>query len=122
MAIDSAAKRASVVGVLFAATILIPPDGTVAQADRQTAASMYGGIAAGAPVSNIDNICKRSSVVGFYAPWTVLVKPDGSFNQGERQAMAHQYCGILAGEAVEPEPGVGKYRGFIVNINRMGLR
>ena len=39
MAIDSAAKRASVLDVFI-------PDGTVDQADRQTALEVYGGILA----------------------------------------------------------------------------
>ena len=41
MAIDSAAKRASIAGFII-------PDGTLAQADRQTIAGMYGGILAAA--------------------------------------------------------------------------
>ena len=41
MAIDTAAKRASVVHMII-------PDGTLGQADRQTVAWMYGGILAGA--------------------------------------------------------------------------
>ena len=41
MAIDSAAKRASIAGFII-------PDGTLSQGDRQTIAGMYGGILAAA--------------------------------------------------------------------------
>ena len=48
MAIDSAAKRASAAAVSLEMPMVIP-DGTIDQADRQTIAYMYGGIAASAP-------------------------------------------------------------------------
>ena len=43
MAIDTQAKRASVLHI-------VQPDGTIAQADRQTALRVYGGILAGEAV------------------------------------------------------------------------
>ena len=48
MAIDSAAKRASVLAIQT--RILPPPDGTIAQADRQSLVEHYGGILAGIAV------------------------------------------------------------------------
>jgi len=49
MAIDTAAKRGSALGWGQVSNLTVPrPDGTIAQADRQTLALMYGGIAAGA--------------------------------------------------------------------------
>lgn len=49
MAIDTAAKRGSALGWGHPSNLTVPrPDGTIAQADRQTLALMYGGIAAGA--------------------------------------------------------------------------
>jgi len=53
MAVDTLAKRASALGFAFVATVLIVPDAVIAQADRQTAADNYGGIAASAPVISI---------------------------------------------------------------------
>ncbi len=44
MAIDTAAKRASVAGMII-------PDGTLDQGDRQTIAGFYGGILATAAVA-----------------------------------------------------------------------
>jgi hypothetical protein len=49
MALDTAAKRASALGVVVA-TLLIIPDGTIAQGDRQTIGDCYSGILAAAPV------------------------------------------------------------------------
>jgi len=50
MAIDTASKRASALGVGLAFTLLVIPDGTIAQADRQTIANSYSGILAAEPV------------------------------------------------------------------------
>ena len=50
MAIDTPAKRASVLAINT--RILPPPDGTVAQADRQSLVEHYGGILAGEAVIN----------------------------------------------------------------------
>jgi hypothetical protein len=50
MAIDSASKRASVLGVGLAFTLLVIPDSAVTQPDRQTIAHCYSGITASAPV------------------------------------------------------------------------
>lgn len=50
MAIDSAAKRASVLGFQQIWNYIIP-DATLAQADMQTILGFYGGIAAGALVA-----------------------------------------------------------------------
>ena len=47
MAIDSATRRASVLGVSFVALALIVPDGTIDQGDRQTISHQYSGILAG---------------------------------------------------------------------------
>ena len=49
MAIDTQAKRASVL-------YIVQPDGTIAQADRQTLLRVYGGILAGAPVVSTPEI------------------------------------------------------------------
>lgn len=47
MAIDTRAKRASVLGVAMAATLTLPaPDSTVGQPDRQGVAYAYSGIEA----------------------------------------------------------------------------
>ena len=46
MAVDTAAKRASVLS--NQTRLLPPPDSTVAQADRKTLVEHYGGILAGA--------------------------------------------------------------------------
>ena len=50
MAVDSASKRASVLGVGLVFTLLVIPDGAIAQDERQTIAHSYSGILAGAPV------------------------------------------------------------------------
>ena len=50
MAIDTAKKRASALGVGLAFITLVVPSGTIAQADRQTIANTYSGILAAAPV------------------------------------------------------------------------
>lgn len=50
MAIDSAAKRASALGIGLVFTLLVIPDSTIAQPDRQTIAHSYSGILATAPV------------------------------------------------------------------------
>ena len=47
MAIDTAAKRASVLSFAIVTRLLIPPDGTIAHADMQTLEHLYSGIAAG---------------------------------------------------------------------------
>lgn len=49
MAIDSASKRASVLGFGFVALTLIIPDGTLDQGDRQTINDSYSGILAVEP-------------------------------------------------------------------------
>lgn len=50
MAIDTAAKRASVLAI--STRILPPPDGAIAQADRQSLVEHYGGILSGAAAIN----------------------------------------------------------------------
>lgn len=50
MAIDSASKRASVLGVALVSSLAVIPDSTIAQADRQTVAHCYSGILADAPI------------------------------------------------------------------------
>jgi len=55
MAIDSASKRASVLGVAIVSTLLIIPSGTIAQPERQTIAHCYSGILAGTPVIGSDD-------------------------------------------------------------------
>lgn len=50
MAIDTAQKRASALGVALISTLLIIPGGGIDQSDRQTIAHSYGGILATAPV------------------------------------------------------------------------
>lgn len=50
MAIDTAQKRASALGVALVSTLLIIPGGGIDQSDRQTIAHSYGGILATAPV------------------------------------------------------------------------
>ncbi len=60
MAIDTAKKRASALsfGRLYR---LVPPDGTIDQADRQTIAGLYGGILADSPVvQTLRNIRRRA--------------------------------------------------------------
>ena len=46
MAIDTAAKRASVLGFAFAPLLLVVPDGSIDQGDRQTIAHLYSGVLA----------------------------------------------------------------------------
>jgi hypothetical protein len=52
VAVDSAAKRASALGIGLVFTLLVVPDSTIAQSDRQTIAHSYSGIAADAPDVN----------------------------------------------------------------------
>lgn len=52
MAIDTVAKRASTLSL--STMILPPPDGTIAQADRQSLTRYYSGILAGAAVEVIN--------------------------------------------------------------------
>lgn len=47
MAIDTASKRASALGVAFVPNLFIIPDGAIGQGDRQTLCHMYSGILAG---------------------------------------------------------------------------
>ena len=49
MAIDTAAKRASSIGVGMPFILSIIPDGTIDAADRQTVSDSYGGIEADPP-------------------------------------------------------------------------
>lgn len=49
MPLDTAVKRASALGVAVA-TLLVIPDGAIAQGDRQTIGDCYSGILATAPV------------------------------------------------------------------------
>jgi hypothetical protein len=49
MAIDTAAKRASVLGFALVPLLLVPPDGVIDQGDRQTLLHLYSGVLAGAP-------------------------------------------------------------------------
>lgn len=73
MAIDTAVKRASVLGVGLVFTLLVIPDSTIAQADRQTIANSYGGILASAPVIDTEDcflafqgaITDREGFIGF---------------------------------------------------------
>ena len=44
MAIDTAAKRASALGVGLAFVLAVIPDGSIDQPDRQTIANSYGGV------------------------------------------------------------------------------
>lgn len=47
MAVDTATKRASVLGFTLAARLVLPiPDGTIGQADRQHVAYSYAGLTA----------------------------------------------------------------------------
>jgi len=48
VAIDTAAKRASAIGVGLPFLRMVIPDGTIGQEDRQTIAFCYGGILASA--------------------------------------------------------------------------
>lgn len=50
MAVDTAGKRASALGIGLVFTLLVIPDSTIAQPDRQTIAHSYSGILATAPV------------------------------------------------------------------------
>lgn len=61
MAIDTQAKRAS-------ALWIVQPDGTIAQADRQTVLRVYGGILAGAPGVPVvvKQFSARSTVMTLY--------------------------------------------------------
>ena len=52
MAIDTAAKRASALGVAAVFTTLILPDGAISQPDRQTIGNSYSGITAELPTVN----------------------------------------------------------------------
>jgi len=47
MAIDTASKRASVMGINNVSNLFIFPDGTIDQGDRQTFSDLYSGILAG---------------------------------------------------------------------------
>lgn len=60
MAIDSAIKRASIaaIGAQFIGPSVIP-DGTIAQADRQTIAYSYAGILAGTPAASTEHVRKQ---------------------------------------------------------------
>ena len=47
MAIDSAAKRASATQVVFPPLMVLFPDGTIDQGDRQAITHIYSGVAVG---------------------------------------------------------------------------
>ena len=55
MAVDTVAKRASALGVGLVFTLLVVPDSTIAQDDRQTIANSYGGILATAPIIDTED-------------------------------------------------------------------
>ena len=64
MAIDTAAKRASVLAIQT--RILPPPDNTIAQADRQSLVERYGGILSGAAPVQSDSIQPLVSNIVFH--------------------------------------------------------
>lgn len=63
MAIDSASKRASALGVGFVVLTLVVPDAAIAQGDRQTIGHCYSGILATAPVAAPDTVCSLRSII-----------------------------------------------------------
>lgn len=74
MAVDSAAKRKSVLGVIV-------PDSSISQFDRQTMLEVYGGIAAAELVSKSETITvtaivykTQSATVDVYKTQTATVK------------------------------------------------
>jgi hypothetical protein len=67
----------------------------------------------------IDTANKRFSMMNFGRPPTSpLFPPSGSITEGDRYHLLNLYSGITLSGAV----AVTKYRGFISNLNRLGLR
>jgi hypothetical protein len=66
MAIDTRAKRSSVIGVGLPVPSTLPDtDGTIAAIDRQWLAWLYSGIAAGAPSLALPTFGTVAGVSGF---------------------------------------------------------
>ena len=100
MAIDSASKRNSVVGIP-GLPISISIDGSFDQGDRQTIGWSYRGILAPVPVgTGVDTPRDRRSVAGIpILPYSVL--PDGSLNEIDRATIGWSYAGIsIAGPVI----------------------
>lgn len=68
----------------------------------------------------IDSANKRFSMMNFgIQPISPLFIPDGTVDAGDKYHMLTLYYGISLSS---PTEAVTNYRGFIVNVNRMGLR
>lgn len=105
MALDTQAKRMSVVAASLYVAPSVLPDGSFNQGDRQAIGFGYSGIAVGAPpvVSPFDTQAKRMSLIAIpFYPMTPSVLPDGSFSQGDRQVIGYGYITNLVGGGPTP--------------------
>jgi hypothetical protein len=69
----------------------------------------------------IDTASKRFSMMNLgTVPTSPLFIPDGTINDGDKYHLLNLYFGIALGSPVEVI--ASKYRGFISNVNRLGLR
>lgn len=68
MAIDTAAKRASAIGVGQCWDCFIIPDGSVDQGDRQTLSGLYGGILA----TTVGEFVRTIQLTGLYSTTVTL--------------------------------------------------
>lgn len=67
MAVDTAAKRASVLSYGLISRLFIPPDASLSGADRQTLAHLYNGITASTVVPQVHLQSAGSRSVRFSA-------------------------------------------------------
>jgi hypothetical protein len=102
MAIDTAARRSAVIGWGLAALSLLPlPTGSVSQAERQQAQSLYNGVLA----QSVSTEGHRASAIGWgNRALSVLPIPTGSIDQPARQQTVAIYDGILAQSPTPPGP------------------
>ncbi len=98
MAINTPQRRASVLGVAIASTLLVVPNGSVSQPDRQTIGLSYSGIQADIPII-ITPDC--------YVPLVGLI---GSVAIGE-VGLINASDTVLSGEISEYTPLLGAING-----------
>lgn len=97
MAVDTREERQSALGFLLPFHSRgVEPDPGIDQAERQSAALVYSGIAAEAPGA-VNTREERQSAYGFLMPfYSRGVEPDPGIDQGERQSAGLIYSGIAA--------------------------
>ena len=118
MAINTAARRAAVIGL--SAFLFPPPEGTLSQPDRQAIARVYPGIAAAAPLQWDD---PRASMINVGSGARVFPLPQGTLDASDRQHVSWLYRDILAGdETPVDEPVAGAPKESFVLPNGMRFR